>query len=55
VENQNFKKIVMLTQEQIKLIIESLEDLQVCLSNQSLGNLYTEQLELLEYLKQLKN
>ena len=45
----------MLTEEQIELIIESLEDLQVCLSNQSLGNLYTEQLELLEYLKQLKN
>ena len=45
----------MLTQEQIELMIESLEDLQVCLSNHSLGNLLTEQLELLEYLKQLKN
>jgi hypothetical protein len=44
----------MLTQEQIQLMIESLEDLKVFFMNHGADNLFTEQLELLEYLKQLK-
>ncbi len=44
----------MLTQEQIELIIESLEELKDLLSDYGDGTLFTEQFELLEYLKQLK-
>ena len=40
----------MITQEQIKLMIESLEELKVVLSNISL-DIDTEQAELLEYLQ----
>ena len=44
----------MITQEQIRLMIESLEELQDILSRYSNGTLFTDQFELLEYLKQLK-
>ena len=41
-----------MTKEQIELMIESLEDLRDALSQLSYGYLLTEQIELLEYLKQ---
>ena len=44
----------MITKEQIELMIESLEELQDVLSRYDHGTLFTEQFQLLEYLKQLK-
>lgn len=41
-----------MTKEQINLMIESLEELNEELSNQSKGTLFSEQWELLKYLKQ---
>ena len=43
----------MLTQEQIEIMIESLEELKDLLSEKSGGYLFTEQIELLEYLHEL--
>ena len=43
-----------MTKKQINLMIESLEELNEELSNQNKGTLFSEQHELLEYLKQLK-
>ena len=45
-----------MTQDQIKLMIESLEELKNELNDNGHGDLFTEQYELLEYLQtQLKN
>ena len=44
-----------MTKEQIQLMIESLEDLKEELSVNNHGNLFTEQYELLEYLKEQLN
>ena len=44
-----------MTQEQIELMIESLEELQDVLSRYDHGTLFTEQYELLEYLKEQLN
>ena len=45
----------MLTQEQIKLMIESLEELQDLLIGEFSSELYDNQVKLLNYLKQIKN
>jgi hypothetical protein len=45
----------MITKEQIQLMIESLEELKDLLSDYGDGNLFTEQIDLLEYLKGLNN
>lgn len=43
-----------MTEAQIQLMIESLEELNEELSNQCKGSLFTEQWDLLEYLQQEK-
>jgi hypothetical protein len=54
-ESKTIKIIIMFTQEQIEIMIASLEELQEELSINNHGDLFQEQYNLLEYLKtQLK-